>query len=306
MLLQSCSPALYTLHVKSFKKREIAGVRVGVHTSIAGGISKSIERAASLNCPTMQIFSHNPRQWLKSGISIEDAERFKLLRQKHDINPVFIHCSYLINLAALSGIILAKSIDLLSYELEIADTIGAEYVVLHTGSASGDDEHKARARAVKALLKAADSANHKASLILENTAGERGDITSSIAALAEIIDRSQCPDIAGICIDTCHAFSSGYDMRSAEGVEKLISEIKKYIGLDKLKLIHLNDSKKPLGSRIDRHEHIGKGFIGIKGFKNLLSDKRISKVPLILETPKKDEDDDKRNLERVFSILRGQ
>ncbi len=131
------------------------------------------------------------------------------------------------------------------------------------------------------------------------------NITSSVAALAEIIDKSQCQRIAGICIDTCHAFSSGYDLTSTEGVEKLISEIKKYIGLDKLKLIHLNDSKKPLGSRIDRHEHIGKGFIGIRGFKNLLSDKRVSNIPLILETPKKNEDDDQRNLERVFSILRG-
>ncbi len=161
--------------MKPSKNWEIDCVRVGVHTSITGGISKSIDRAASLNCSTMQIFSHNPRQWLKTRISMEEAERFKLLRQKHDINPVFIHCSYLINLASLSSIILKKSIDLLSYELEIADIIGAEYVVLHTGSASGEDEHKARVRAVKALLKAADSANHKASLILENTAGERGE-----------------------------------------------------------------------------------------------------------------------------------
>jgi deoxyribonuclease-4 len=277
--------------------------RVGVHTSIAGGISKSIERAASLHCLTVQIFSHNPRQWRKSNISIEEAERFKLLRQKYDIHPVFIHVSYLINLASLSNTILRKSIDLLSYELMNADTIGAEYVVLHTGSARGEDEIKARNRAAKAISKAASSHKYKASILLENTAGERGDITSSITALAEIMNTCQNDGIAGICVDTCHAFSSGYDLTSIEGVEMLVAEIKKYIGLDKLKLIHLNDSKRPLGSGIDRHEHIGKGFIGIRGFKNLLTEKRLSRVPIILETPKQHEDDDRRNIKKVFHIL---
>ncbi|MEW6602802.1 MAG: deoxyribonuclease IV [Nitrospirota bacterium] len=278
--------------------------RVGVHTSIAGGISKAAERAASLHCLTMQIFSHSPRQWQKSFISPDEAERFRLLRQKYDISPVFVHVSYLINLASLSNDILRKSIDLLSYELENADAIGAEYVVLHTGSAAGQDEQMARAAAAKALLKAAGSRQYRASVLLENTAGEKGDITSSVAALSEIMNLCDSDRIGGICIDTCHAFSSGYDLRSVEGVEKLLGEIEKHVGLDKLKLIHLNDSKRPLGSGVDRHEHIGKGYIGNEGFRNLLGDERISNVPLILETPKKDEDDDRRNLKVVFGILR--
>jgi deoxyribonuclease-4 len=125
--------------------------------------------------------------------------------------------------------------------------------------------------------------------------------------LSEIIDTCHNDRIAGICIDTCHAFSSGYDLTSYEGIETLISEIKEYVGLDKLKLIHLNDSKRPLGSGVDRHEHIGKGFIGKRGFKKILSDKRIARIPIILETPKKTEADDKRNLKAVFSmIMKGQ
>ncbi len=289
--------------MKQSGKSRINDVRVGVHTSIAGGISKAIDRAASLDCRTLQIFSHNPRQWRKSSISPEEAERFRHLRRKYDITPVFIHVSYLINLASLSTEILRKSVDLLSYELDNADAVDAEYIVLHTGSAAGQDSNKARAIAAKAILKAVGLRQHRASILLENTAGEKGDITSSVTALAEIIDTCKSDRIAGICIDTCHAFSSGYDLTSGEGVEKLVGEIRKYIGLDKLKLIHLNDSKRPLGSGVDRHEHIGNGFIGIRGFNNLLSDKRISNIPIILETPKKNEDDDRRNLKKVFGIL---
>jgi deoxyribonuclease-4 len=277
--------------------------RLGVHTSITGGISKSIERAVSLGCSTIQIFSHNPRQWHKSRIPKHEIELFKALRKKHDISPVFIHASYLINLASLSKDVLQKSIELLSYEMMNADILGVEYVILHTGSASGQNEDKARKRAVRALLKAVGKNRHRASLLLENTAGQRGDITSSVRALAHIIDMCGCDSIGGICIDTCHAFSSGYDFSTQEAVEQFIAEVRKYTGINMLKLIHVNDSKKPLGSGIDRHEHIGKGYIGTKGFRNLLSDKRIAKVPMVLETPKQSEDDDKRNLRKIRNIL---
>ncbi|TNF56976.1 deoxyribonuclease IV, partial [bacterium] len=140
-------------------------------------------------------------------------------------------------------------------------------------------------------------------LLLENTAGKRGDFTSSINALAEIIDICNTRSIGGICIDTCHAFSSGYDLTSREGIERLLSEVDQYIGIDRLRLIHLNDSKRPLGSGIDRHEHIGKGCIGIRGFRTLLSDRRILNIPMILETPKEHDGDDRKNLRRVLRIL---
>lgn len=277
--------------------------RLGVHTSIAGGMSRSVERAAALSCQTMQIFSHNPRQWKQVEIPVEEVRLFVSLRQKYDINPVFIHASYLINLASCSSDILRNSIKLLSYELKIADQLGAEYVVVHTGSARGNDKNKALRSAIRSVIIAASDKNYNASVLLENTAGERGDLTSSIQTMAEIIDVCHSENIAGVCIDTCHAFSSGYDISLPEGVDRLISEINKYIGFDKLKLIHLNDSKRPSGSGVDRHEHIGKGFIGISGFRNFLSDMRISGVPLILETPKTNEDDDRKNLNVVRKIL---
>jgi deoxyribonuclease-4 len=279
------------------------GYRVGVHTSIAGGVSQAVERAAALNCSTMQIFSHNPRQWHKKVIPEEEIERFISLRQKYDIKPIYIHSSYLINLASVSAKVVSKSIDLLSYELNTADILGVDYVVIHIGSSGGESGKKARGRAVKAIMRAINTGKFRSSILLENTAGKRGDITSSIQDLAEIIDICNCDRISGICIDTCHAFSSNYNLASDEGLVRLIREIRDYIGLDKLRLIHLNDSKRPLGSGIDRHEHIGKGFIGFRGFKKILSHKRLSKVPMILETPKKNPDDDKKNLGKVFRLL---
>lgn len=253
----------------------------------------------------MQIFSHNPRQWKQTVIPKEEIERFICLREEHDIRPVFIHASYLINLASRSREVLGKSIDLLSYELQCADALGVEYVVLHTGSARGDDENEARKRAVGSLARAVSGGKYHTSILLENTAGERGDITSSVRALAAIIDACHCGGMGGICIDTCHAFTSGYQLTSPAGLEKLVAEIDTYIGLKNLRLIHFNDSKKPFNSGVDRHEHIGEGYIGLNGFRNFLSDKRIATVPLILETPKRTDEDDRRNMRTVYKMLSG-
>lgn len=253
----------------------------------------------------MQVFSHNPRQWARTVIPTDEAERFIELRKQYDITPVFIHTSYLINLAAKSNDILRKSIGLLSYELANADKLGVEYVVLHTGSASDLDETKARKCAADSILRTLEKADFKSKILLENTAGERGDITSLVESLAEIIHLCNGKGIGGICIDTCHAFSAGYDISMPEGVDILLGEIEHNVGIDNLKLIHLNDSKRPLGSGVDRHEHIGEGHIGIKGFKNLLSDTRTRSIPLILETPKKTVNDDRRNMRKILSLLAG-
>lgn len=289
--------------MKNRRDRKKHTFRIGFHTSIANGISQSIERALSLRCSTMQIFSHNPRQWRQTSIPDEEVQRFKTLRKIHDINPVFIHASYLINLASLSSETLQKSIELLSYELRTADTLGAEYVVLHTGSSGGAPGYKARRRAARAIAKVMRVAPSGVLLLLENTAGERHDITSSVKTLAEVVDMSNVSGIGGICIDTCHAFSSGYDLRTSGGVEDLLTEVERCIGLDRLRLIHLNDSKRPLGSGIDRHEHIGRGCIGMSGFRSLLADRRILNIPMIMETPKASDRDDRRNLKRLLSIL---
>ncbi|UCG78697.1 MAG: deoxyribonuclease IV [Nitrospirota bacterium] len=278
-------------------------VRIGFHTSIAGGVSKALERADELGCRTMQIFTHSPRQWARTAISEEEIKRFRDLRSELDITPVFSHTSYLINLASRSDDLLSRSIDFLSYEMDNAEKLGIEYVVLHTGSASGDDEKKARKRAARAISKALGKRKYRARLLLENTAGQKGDITSSVAALAEIAEQCTSDGIGGICIDTCHAFAAGYDLRKKGGVEQLLEEVNAHFGDEGLRLVHLNDCKRPYGSGVDRHEHIGKGTIGSRGFRNLLSDQRIRKVPLVMETPKATDEDDRMNLKKVKGIL---
>lgn len=273
-----------------------------MHTSIAGGLTLSLRRAHELGCNTMQIFSHNPRGWALKEISEEDRDAFKALRKGLDISPVFIHTSYLINMATPESSLRKKSINMLMEEMNRADCIEADYVILHTGSSSTDNGKTARGRAISALRAVFDRGEWKAGLLLENTAGERGDITSGIKELAEIFYALN-GSISGICIDTCHAFQAGYDIRKHKGIEVLANEIKKHIGGGYLKLIHLNDSKAELGLHKDRHEHIGKGKIGEEGFKKFLTHKVFSNIPLILETPKKTEDDDKRNLGKVRQMF---
>ncbi len=276
---------------------------LGVHTSIAGGIHFSLERAAELGCSTMQIFSHNPRQWLVRNIPEEEVSQFRKLRRKYRIAPVYVHSSYLINLCSLSAWIVDKSVRLLVREMELADMIGAEYVVLHTGSAYGDNAGNARSRAARALGSALSYRKWKARLLLENTAGERGNISSSIRDLSEIMEGTGGAQIGGICIDTCHAFQAGYEISGVTGVSDLVKEITESIGPDKVKLIHLNDSRRPFNARVDRHEHIGQGSIGTKGLKYFVNHPAFRTVPLILETPKNSEDDDPRNLRIARSLL---
>ncbi|MDA8084698.1 MAG: deoxyribonuclease IV [Nitrospiraceae bacterium] len=278
--------------------------RLGVHISIAGGIEKSIPRALELGCTTMQFFSHNPRGWAVSGRGKDECATFRKLRKEHDLTPVFIHTSYLINLASPDRRLIEKSAQMVVEELNIADSLGVEYVVLHTGSASGDDPGDARNRAIDCLTGIAGKGRWKAGLLLENTAGERGDITSRIAEVAEIIDNVPEGLISGVCVDTCHAFAAGYDLKTAAGRGTLTDEIDRYLGRAQLKLIHLNDAKGDAGSGLDRHEHIGEGKLGIKAIKAIVTDPFFEDIPLVLETPKKSDDDDIRNLERVRKLAK--
>jgi deoxyribonuclease-4 len=277
--------------------------RLGVHTSIAGGLDKSVERARALGCNTFQFFSHNPRGWAVKERAREECEAFRKLKHEFDMSPAFIHTSYLINLAATDNVLLKKSVDMVTGELNIADSLGAEYVVLHTGSASGDDPGNARRRVIGCLTEVAQAGNWKAGLLLENTAGERGDITSRIAEIAEIIDAVPRGLIAGICVDTCHAFAAGYDLRSASGIDALAAEIDRYAGRESLRLVHLNDARGDVDSHLDRHDHIGGGKIGIEALRAIVNHPTFRNVPLILETPKKTEDDDPRNLAVVKGLF---
>jgi deoxyribonuclease-4 len=278
--------------------------RIGVHTSIAGGLPASVERARALGCSTFQIFSHNPRGWALAPRPPEEISAFRRLTAAFHLKPVVIHTSYLINLASADPVLRIKSMEMVVEEMNIADSIGARFVVLHTGSASGEDPTKARKRAAAGLAEVAAAGRWRAGLLLENTAGERGDISSKIGEMAEIIGRVPAGLITGICLDTCHAFAAGYDIASQEGIVALAGDIGKHLGKRSLRLVHLNDSKGPLSSGLDRHEHIGKGRIGIEAFRRFLSHPFFSGLPLILETPKKTEEDDPRNLQVVRELLR--
>ncbi|MCG2722277.1 MAG: deoxyribonuclease IV [Thermodesulfovibrionales bacterium] len=262
-----------------------------------------MERAHTLGCTTMQIFSHNPRGWAVKEITAEAAAQFISLRARYDISPVYIHASYLINLATHERILQKKSVALLIEEMNRADAIGAEYVILHAGSSSTDAARVARKRAIRALNAVARQGKWRVGLLIENTAGERGDISSLMTELSEIIGGVKGPLIGGVCIDTAHAFAAGYNIRSAQGAETLRDEILRHLGRNSVKLIHLNDSKRSAGSHVDRHEHIGCGNIGSAGLRQFITGEHFSGIPLILETPKKNDSDDIRNLRRVRKML---
>ncbi|GAB4387764.1 MAG: deoxyribonuclease IV [Thermodesulfovibrionales bacterium] len=262
--------------------------KLGVHTSIAGGLHLALQRGAALGCGTVQIFSHNPRSWSVSGIGRREAGLFRAAAGRYRISPVFVHASYLINLASDSEEVRRKSEALLAEEMRRADAIGADFVVLHAGGSPGGLGPE---RAAESITRALKGMELRAGLVLEQTA-------SSLEGLRQTL-RGARPLVAGVCIDSCHAFASGYDVRTREGVDSLLE------GLDgaAVRLIHLNDSRGGLGSRLDRHEHIGMGRIGEEGLRSFLLHRALRGIPVILETPKKSEADDAANLERVRRML---
>ncbi len=269
--------------------------KFGFHVSIAGGIPLAVERAAGLGCTTMQIFSHSPRTWKLEDIPDAVAGAFIKAREKSGISPLFVHTSYLINLASADEALYKRSIDALQAEMLRADAIGAEYVVTHIGSASGSEVPVAMKRVAGALSRALEGLNVKPRLLLENTAGKSGDVGYRFGEIAGIIEKSGLNGL-GVVLDTCHGFAAGYDIKHKAGLEKTLGEMEGSFGLGRLKLIHLNDSKYPLGSRRDRHEHIGKGELGRAAIKRIINHPALRDLPFIMETPKKNPDDDKINM----------
>jgi len=275
--------------------------RIGVHTSIAGGLHMALRRAHALGCTTAQIFSHNPRAWKTDDISANESAMFKRLRRELDIAPVYVHASYLLNVASASRELWDKSVCLLAEEMRRADSVGADFVVLHTGSAR---DPRGLERACAGIRRALGQQRFEAGLLVENTSGKQGDIASSVEELARIMEGAGGLP-AGLCIDSCHAFAAGYDIRSPEGVDALSQSIGRLLGKDAVKLIHLNDSKGGLGSGRDRHEHIGKGMIGNRGLAGFINHPSFKIAHIILETPKDDDASDGANLSQVRELSAG-
>jgi deoxyribonuclease IV len=278
-------------------------MRLGFHVSISGGFSLAVQRAHELGCSTMQIFSRNPRGWTVKPLDKDDIAEFKRLREQYDIGPVFVHTNYLINLASSKTDLYERSIEQFVIDLERTEHIGAEYLVTHLGSASGQEPEWMIDRVAGALNMAMRLHTPQATILLENTAGEKGDVGYTFEQVNEVISRLRSKEKIGICYDTCHGFAAGYDVRTKQGVDSVAKKIDETVGLEKLKGMHLNDCLRDFGSRVDRHWHIGEGKIGDEGFRALVNHKAFRDIPKIMETPKETEEDDPRNMKRVRSLV---
>lgn len=273
-------------------------MRIGLHVSIAGKIDKSVNRAVEKGCSTFQIFSRNPRGWRSRKLGHVEIESFKAKVRKSGMWPVFIHTPYLLNLASPKVDVYQKSVEVLKDELRRAERLGAPYVVTHLGSHLGYGKRKGLRRIVDAINDSFREVGNHTVILLENTAGTRNSMGSSFEDVEAIASRVDDKTSVGVCFDTCHAFAAGYDLVSRSAVEYTLQRFDKIVGLEELKVVHLNDSKGGLGSRIDRHEHIGMGRIGEKGFRNILKSK-LGQLPLILETPVDKRRSDVENLRKV-------
>lgn len=273
---------------------------LGVHVSIAGHIWESLDRAHALGCNTMQIFSRDPRAWKRAKIQPSDIEEFLIRRRKYRIGPVFIHVPYLINLASPRNILYNSSIRACVQDIRLAQALEADHLVVHTGSHTESGEKKGLRRVAEALNKIfSKTKDLPVGVLLENTAGSGSWLGWKFAQQQAIIEKVEQQHRLGICLDTCHAFAAGYDLSTPEGVASTLDEADALIGLEKLRMIHLNDSFDALNSRRDHHQHIGKGTIGPAGFKALINDGRLKNTAFILETPKDTPRADKLNLARV-------
>src|SRR4030067_1091957 len=271
---------------------------LGAHMSIAGGVDKAIERGASLSCTAIQIFTKNSNQWDGRPITEDEVVRFKTLLRKSSIKQIIAHDSYLINLASGSSELRERSVNALISEVDRCRTLEIPYVVITPGAHTGVGEDEGIKNIIHSLdIICAKTDGWGVDIALETTAGQGTNIGYRFEHLSRIITGVKYNNRIKTCIDTCHIFAAGYDIRTPEGYEKVIDEFNKLVGLDRLACIHLNDSKKGLESRVDRHEHIGKGFIGKESFRTIINDRRFNDIAMIIETPKgQDMKEDKINL----------
>ena len=273
-------------------------MRLGAHESISGGLHKAFDRAWSVGCDAVQIFVKPNRSWAVKPLTEEDIAHFKSKAQETDIRPVVAHASYLLNLASPKEDLWQKSRDTLIVELERCEALDVPYLVLHPGSHVGSGEEAGLKRVAQALGEVqAATPGFRARILLETTAGQGTNLGYKFEHLAWLIEHAPEGERLGVCLDTCHVFAAGYELRAAEGYEATMEKFDRIISLARLKALHLNDSKGDLGSRKDRHEHIGQGYIGLEGFRNLLNDPRLEGLPGLLETPKSNDlHEDRENL----------
>jgi deoxyribonuclease-4 len=280
--------------------------RVGIHLPTAGGICRAPERAHVIGANTFQIFSSSPRMWRGSIIAAEDCGRMKELRSLYDYSPLVIHASYLVNLCSQLEPVRVNSIKALRGEIERALALSADYLVLHPGSWKGLTREEGLRLAVESVARALDGlpwAQTPFTLLIENTAGAEFSLGASLEQVAELIACLRPVVRVAACLDTCHTHVAGYDLVSAKGYEATMQQIEQLLGFETVRVWHTNDAKAARGSRLDRHEHIGEGTIGIAPFRRLLNDTRFAHAAFIAETPVDQPDDDLRNVSVLRSLV---
>jgi len=273
---------------------------LGVHVSTEGGIEAAVERAHALGCNTMQIFSRNPQRWRDDFLKSQEIEEFIRKRDAYKIKPLFVHIPYLINLASPDPRLYEASIE--AYVEDIFETFAlkADYIVTHMGSHKETSEGAGLKRLTQALDRIMEQTkNTDVEILLENTAGSGSWLGYTFEHQRKVIAGLKQGERVGFCFDTAHAYLAGYDISTKDGLERMLAEIDKLVGLKLIKLIHLNDARDPLGSHHDRHEHIGRGNIGLEGMRRIINHPRLKNIPFILETPKDSEQADKKNLALV-------
>ncbi len=276
---------------------------LGIQVSTAGKLYEAPERAHKLGCNIMQIFSRNPQAWREGSLNPDDIKEFRYRQEKFSIKPFFIHIPYLINLTSPNPKLYKASIEAYVEDLREASLLNADYIVTHMGSHKETSEESGIKRLTKALNTIIEKTGDiKTGILLENTAGSGSWLGYKFAHQKKIINGIKNKERIGFCLDTAHAYLAGYDISTKSGLQDMLGEIDGAVGISRLKLVHLNDAKGELGSKHDRHDHIGKGGIGLEGMRRIINHPQLKNLPFILETPKKTEDDDAINLNMVKKL----
>jgi len=279
-------------------------IRIGIHTSIAGDIAGALDLAHGLGANALQIFSSSPRMWAAGTARIAevDAARFRERRRELKLGPLVIHANYLINLASPNPVLRARSIQAFHQEIARAAALGADFLVVHPGCGMGASVESAVAAVGQSLRQAARGLKFgDLRILLENTAGQGSSLGARFTELRAILDA--CPEVPlGVCVDTAHLFAAGWSMHTEKGLSAALAEIERTVGLDRVHVVHANDSKAALGSRVDRHQHIGKGGIGLKAFGRILNHPALARCAFILETPIDKPGDDRRNVALLWKL----
>jgi len=280
--------------------------RIGVHLGTAGGASNAVERAREIGANTFQIFSSSPRMWRAPKVDPLQAARMRELRAKLDVAPLTIHTSYLVNVCSQSTEVREKSVQAFRGEIERALQLGAEYLVLHPGSWNGLTREEGLTLAAGSITRAIDGLPWQGTgfhILIENTAGAQFSLGGSFEQVAELVTRLRATAPVGVCLDTCHTHVAGYDLVSEAGYADTMAQVEATVGFDSVRIWHCNDAKAERGSKLDRHEHIGQGTMGVEPFRRLLNDSRFAHAAFIAETPVDEPGDEERNVRVLKSLV---